>query len=263
MEHNFCFYIHDAFFDDIELRYIKDFRILTEIPRQLSADTYYNKTAFNQLFDLIKSEKYFPTSQEHYLINFKTDFKPLKSSLHLFDIVYNKEQSSITHFNIGISEENIIQNNIIILSPTLNEEKKVLVIKSDKEFWAIDIKISNSAEEVWKYIISKLPERIYHFHKKHGNNNTPAHSSNNGYKVSQLLASDIEAQSLLNSAIFDKREKEKFHYYFDKERNTYIIFPKDNVTQNTFHAFHITEAEHDKEVPASIRAYFDYLRKLK
>jgi hypothetical protein len=64
---------------------------------------------------------------------------------------------------------------------------------------------------------------------------------------------------LLNSAIFDKREKARFYYNFDESEKTYIIFPFEGENpQHQFHAFHIDVIEWEKEIPHSIREYFGY-----
>lgn len=255
----FRFFIHDDVFDiqNINKEFLSMFKSLTEIPRMLKANTFYNKEVFNTLLELYKEDdSYTFTSKKTILKNLVFEFQSKIKDCNLFTIIFNNEHSNIIHFNAPFINFNAVNNINIVLNTTINEDYKFVLIKNGI-VELIEVKFSNSAEDIWKFINQNLQKRNYCFNPKHGNNSKKFIPNKNEI-VSQLLCSDEDAQLLLDNAIFDLRIK-NFHFNFDFNHNTYIVFPYDgNIPQNTFHAYHLDKNKWN-EVPNSIQNYFKFL----
>ncbi len=265
MEQKFTFYVHNEILDDCHFRdeNIKDFskkmNIIFEVARQIEAKVYYPSTAITQLKDFFENfDSDFTQSQANRLDVLLQDFIPFNDNYSFFKVHFAAENTSLEPVNYSflnkIDDFSAIN---IVFTVSHSSKEQLLAVLSNERFYSIEINQCNSANDVWELINQALLERTYNFSSKHGNSTTRANPPRNE-KVSQLLCGNEEAQNLLNSAIFDKREKLRFYYNFDKNYNTYIIFPfEGNTPQNQFHAFHITREEWDKEIPSSIRKYFD------
>ncbi len=219
MEHNFVFYIDDVFFtDELNIETIREFQILFEVPLQVNIQTFYNKSAFQDAMKNIEEDNCKP--------RFKDKIKDV--------------------FGKFIGVENFIYDGAKIninLSKTVNE----------------NIVQFNNAQETWYFINSKLPKRIFNpEYTKHGRRKTDGTLIPAQRGESQLLTMDNESQDLLDSAIFDLRKRASFHVNFDDSSNKkYILFPDENTSKNTFHAFHLEEKLWNEKVPTSIRKYFN------
>jgi hypothetical protein len=265
MEQKFIFYIHTEIFNDVNFsdENIKDFskkmNLIFEVARQIEAEVYYPSAAITQLKDFFENfDSDFTQSQANRLDLLLKDFIPFNDKYSFFKVHFASESTSLEYVNYSFlnAVDNATAINIVFTLSNTSKEQ-LLLVHSNESFYSIEINQCNSANNIWELINQSLPQRTYNFSSKHGNSTTKA-SPPNREKVSQLLCSDKDAQELLNSAIYDKREKLRFYYNFDKIHNTFIIFPfEGNTPQNQFHAFHIEEVEWAKEIPASIKKYFN------
>ncbi len=266
MCHNFIFYIHtnilnSSIFANENFGNVKEVIIpLLEISRQLKAEVYYS---FNDV-QLLKNDIgdmdiFFTKSQANFLDILLKDFKANKLYSNFFEVNFINSSTNLRHVDYTFLKEEDLYSNKKHIVLSIGEEKhyNLLNVTSNDKFERISIFESNDKNNIWKYICENLPKRNYNFSKKHGNNITKA-SSPNGLKASQLLCSDEEAQKLLHTAIFDVNQKGRFLYNFDKQHQTFILFPYEGDNpQNNYHAFHIEKSEWNKEVPLSIRKYFN------
>jgi hypothetical protein len=267
MTNKFAFYIHADMiqidnFEKINFEeYKKNSISLIEIGRQLKADIYYSgeevenvnniKSSMAEFDEYIKSEKSFLATLLSGAIN-NTERN------HYFKVSFSHEASFIEYFDIKSLHSICTKKEInIVLSLGSNLSESLLLINPNNEFKGVNIKSFCSKEEIWKFINQNLPLRKYNFSSKHGNINNKANAPKSNEKASQLSCSDKEAQILLDNAIFDLR-KHNWCYNFDENLDTFIIFPFEGINpQNQYHAYHIEKSEWMKEIPESIRKYFN------
>ncbi len=218
MEHNFVFYIDDGFFTEgLTLEILREFKILFEVPLQLNIPTLYNKSAFQDAIRNIDEDNCKP-SYKNKIVDVFGKFKEVE------DFIYDDNK-----INVNLSK--------IINVETLQ---------------------FNDAQEIWAFINSKLPKRNFNTeYTKHGRRRNDGILIPSQIGESQLLTTDLQSQSLLDSAIFDLRKRSSFHVNFDDIlNNKYILFPDENTNENTFHAFHLEEKLWSQKIPKSIRKYF-------
>ncbi len=219
MEHNFVFYIDDVFFvEGLNVDTIKQFQLLFEVPLQVNIMTFYNKVAFQNSMKNIEEDNYKP--------KFKDKIKDIFGKfIGIEDFIYNE-----TKININLSKN---------------------VIEGLDQF--------NNAEELWTLINSKLPKRNFNSsYTKHGRRRNDGKLIIAQIGESQLLTTDKESEDLLETAIFDLRNRANFHVNFDNlPNNKYILFPDERTNENTFHAFHLEDKFWNQKVPNSIRKYFN------
>ena len=219
MEHNFIFYIDDVFFTEgLTIEILREFRMLFEVPLQLNIQTLYNKSAFQNAIRNIEEINCKP-SYKNKIIDVFGKFKEVET------FIYDDNK-----ININLSK--------IINVETLQ---------------------FNDAQEIWAFINSKLPKRNFNpAYTKHGRRRNDRTLIPAQIGESQLLTTDVQSQSLLDSAIFDLRKRASFHVNFDELfNNKYILFPNENTNENTFHAFHLEEKFWNLKVPPSVRKYFN------
>jgi hypothetical protein len=263
MKTEFIFYIHSEVFnpenfsDENIQTFAKSMHIVFEIARQLEAKVFYKLGEVQDLKALIADIDYgFTQSQGSRLQLLLQDFIPFKEDYHYFKVHFSDAQTSLESVNYGFL--NAMDNqkaSYIIFTQTLSGQEQLLLVHASDDFYFCEINNFNVAKDIWTFI-NKKSKRTYSFSSKHGNSTTTAIPPKATVKASQLRSSDAEAQALLNSAIFDLREK-KFYYNFDTDKNTFILFPYEGDNpQNQFHAFHITPEEWHREIPSSIRKYF-------
>ena len=260
MSNRFVFYIYSEIlnenkFDDLNIdNHIKTISPLLDVARHLKANVYYCSSDVIRLKEEFNLDEYFTQSQANKLDVLLQDFMINDQINHLFRVHFSGENTSIEPFKFKLCNTNKEQI-AILFTLSLVEELYLLKVESNNSFEKIKFYSVFNKENIWE-IINKQIKRKYNFSSKHGDKNHIAISPN-GEKVSQLLCSEEETQKLLDESIFDLRHKEWF-YNFDNDKNTYIIFPFEGKTpQNQYHAFHISEDEWDKEIPNSIRKYFD------
>ena len=218
MQTKFCFFIDDSFFNDgIDINTIKNFKVLFEVARQLKADTYYSKSAFNKAINSIDDQYKKPKFKKE-VIKFIDDF-----------IGIDIHESSANKINIYFCKTSNLAKNEFC---DAKQAWTFLNSKLPKRFFNNEYQKHGRKREDSKLIMAWKGE-------------------------SQLLTTDIESQNLLEEAVFDLRERANFHINFDLNNNTYILFPNENnALKNTFHAFHILKNERTKMIPTSIDKYF-------
>jgi hypothetical protein len=261
---NFLFYVHsevfnpDNFKDENFNTFSKSINAVFEVARQLKAKVFYKLDEVQELKPFFEDIDYkFTQSQGNRLDILLDDFIPFKDKYHFFKVHFAEEHTSLEPVNYGfLNAMDDHQAIKIVFTQNASNKENLLLVQASHDFYFCEIYHFNQAKDIWTFINKHLPIRTYSFSSKHGNATTKAIAPKPTEKVSQLLCSDLEAQTLLNSAIFDLREK-KFYYNFDEINDTYILFPYEGETpQNQFHAFHITHEEWHKEIPASIKKYF-------
>lgn len=262
MNQKFVFHIHSNIFEpsnfgDTNIKsFTKTINSIFEVARHLEADVFYLQKDIEELKDyFLTFDENFTKSQANRLDVLLEDFKKSKTNSHLFFVDFSNGQASLRPANYPFINTQFFDFQNIVFNIIYENNEHLLFVNSNTDFQKIKINHFGSSKSIWDFINKTLPQRNYSFSPKHGNNAnraiSPARAS-----VSQLLCSDDKAQNLLNSAIFDNRE-DKFHYNFDSDFDTFIIFPFEGKTpQNQFHAFHIEQSEWDKEIPKSIRDYF-------
>ncbi len=265
MEQKFIFYIHSEVFkpDNFSDANINDFakniNFVFDVARQIKADVYYTLDSVQELKDFFTDlDLNFTQSQANRLDVLLEDFIPFKGKHHFFKVHFAGDSTSFQSVDYHFLNETAKNNsaNKIVFTKSLDTKEQLLFVQSSNIFHFCEINCFNTAAKVWEFINAQLPTRNYNFSPKHGNATQNANPPKKGEKVAQLHSTDEEAQTLLNSAIFDLREK-KFYFNFDTTKETFIIFPYEGETpQNQFHAFHISKEEWRKEVPASVLKYF-------
>lgn len=265
MDHGFVFYIHSDILavenfnnDKASLKkFFSEASAILDVGRHLLADVFYSKRDIEELKEYFEEfDSDFSPNIQNTLFDLLKEFSTTKDGAYFFDVDFAQENTAIRRSSFSNLDERCCYNKIpIVFSLKLKGEKSLMFVKSSNEFGKVEIKAFNNAKDIWQFICSNY-KRHYHPSPKHGNDKKTAIPPARE-KVSQLLCSDHEAQELLATAIFDLREKGRFHYNFDLVRDTYIVFPfEGNIPQNQFHAFHINRAEWGKEIPSSIRKYF-------
>jgi hypothetical protein len=264
MNQKFIFYIHsevfipDNFSDQNFNDFAKNMNSVFEVARQIKADVYYTLDSVVDLKDFFTDlDINFTKSQANRLDVLLKDFISFKEKHHFFKVHFAEEQTSLEPVNYGflnaIDDHKAIR---IVFTQNSRNKEQLLLVQASHDFYFCEINHFNQAKDIWEFINQHLPIRTYNFSSKHGNATTKAIAPKSTEKASQLLCSDLEAQTLLNSAICDLREK-KFYYNFDEIHGTYILFPYEGETpQNQFHAYHITKEEWHKEIPNSIKKHF-------
>ena len=260
MKDKFVFYIHsdilneDRFNDSNFKSHIQCISSLLDVARFLKSNVFYSLLDINTLQEVLNLDEYFTQSQANILDVLLKDFIVNKEVHHLFKVHFSEENTCLEPCNFNICNSTK-DKTTILLTLDKEEELYLLKVKSNNDFEQIAIQSVFNKENLWA-IINKQISRNYNFTSKHGDSNTNAMPPTNK-TVSQLLTSDVETQELLDNAIFDLRQSD-WCYNFDKNKNTYIVFPFEGVTpQNNYHAFHILEAEWGQEIPNSIRKYFN------
>jgi hypothetical protein len=266
MNQKFIFYIHsevfnpDNFSDENFNDFAKNINSVFEVARQIKADVFYTLDSVMELKDFFTDfdSSNFSQSQGNRLDVLLEDFIPFNKKYHFFKVHFAKEQTSLEPVKYPFLNETA-NNHLaikIVFTQSSNSKEQLLLVHSSNHFHFCEINCFNTAINIWELINTHLPIRTYNFSPKHGNATVKAIPPKSSEKASQLLCSDNDAQTFLNSAIFDLREK-KFYYNFDQIHDTYILFPYEGETpQNQFHAFHIAKEEWHKEVPTSIKKYF-------
>lgn len=128
---------------------------------------------------------------------------------------------------------------------------KILDNKKLPEF--VKIFYVTNEEETREWIKQNRYHLKMNKNNKHGENGQGAHKSNKRDDVSKLYCSIATAQTLLDNAICDEREKEDYYYNYDIEVGKFIIFYYEGETpQNQYHAFHLEEKDIPKKVPNKI-----------
>jgi hypothetical protein len=264
MDHNFVFYIHSDILatENFEKTVVKDFfrKIIPilEVGRLLRADVLYSKKDTDILNDYFEGcEEFFSPKIQDRLGDLLGDFSLSKEGVYFFNIDFALENTQIRQSSYTSLDERCCKNKMpIVFTLNLKKEESLMFVKSSNEFGKVEIKAFNNAKDIWQFICCNIDKRHYHPSLKHGNDKKTAIPPARE-KVSQLLCCDQEAQELLDTAIFDLREKKGFHYNFDPVRDTFIVFPfEGNIPQNQFHAYHIQKTEWEKEIPFSIRNFF-------
>jgi hypothetical protein len=264
MGEQFIFYVHSEVFnpenfsDENLHTFAKSINAVFEVARQLKAKIFYKFGEVQTLKSFFEDIDYnFTKSQGNRLDVLLDDFIPFKENYHFFKVHFAQKETSLEAVDYGFLNAMDNQKAIyIVFTQNLMGQEQLLHVHANDDFHFCEINHFNQAKDIWKFINERLPKRTYSFSPKHGNATAKAIPPKATEKVSQLLSSDTEAQTLLNSAIFDSREK-KFYYNFDVSKDTFILFPYEGDTpQKQFHAFHITKEEWQKEVPSSIRKHF-------
>ena len=264
MGKQFIFYIHseifnpDNFKDENIYTFAKSINNVFEIARQLNAKVFYKFGEVQTLESFFKDDYGFTQNQGNRLDVLLRGFQSFKENYHFFKVHFAEKGTSLESVDYGFLNAMDNKEAIkIVFTQNVNGEEQLLLVHASHHFYFCEINNFNVAKDIWAFINAHLPKRTYNFSSKHGNATTPKNPPKKGEKVAQLLCSDSEAQTLLDTAIFDLRER-TFHYNFDESQGTFILFPYEGDNpQNQFHAFHITEAEWTKEIPSSIRKYFD------
>jgi len=267
MESNFVFYIHSDILDYLycqnDIVLIKSFfektTPLIEVGKQINAKIFYSKESINNLNDYFKifPQEFSPSIPDR-LFDLLTDCKEISNGLFCFHVLFAQKNTQIQHSDFHYLDSLSLKSQNIIFSLYKNEEIDLLQIESNSIFNSVRVQVFNDPKSIWSFIQGNIPTRNYNFSSKHGNKHTIAIPPN-GEDVSQLRCTDMEAQVLLNTAIFDLREK-KFHYNFDLTENTYIVFPCEGINpQNQYHAYHLDNDTDiwEKEVPKSIRKFYN------
>lgn len=264
MGKQFVFYIHsevfslDNFKDDNFNAFTKSMDAVLDVARQLKATVFYKLGDVQDLTPFLEDIDYkFTQSQGNRLDVLLEDFIPFKDDYHFFKVHFAEEQTSLESVNYGfLNDMENAETISIVFTQNKSGQEQLLLVHANHHFYFCEINNFNQTKDIWAFINKYLPERTYNFSSKHGNATTRAIPPKPTEKASQLLSTNEEAQTLLNSAIFDLRER-KFYYNFDDSHGTYIVFPYEGDNpQNQFHAFHITPEEWQKEIPVSIRKYF-------
>lgn len=264
MGKQFTFYIHSDVFnlenfkDETFNTFTKNMNAVFDIARQLEAKVFYQLGDVQDLTPFLEDIDYnFTQSQGNRLELLLKDFTQFKEKYHFFKVHFAEEQTSLESVNYGFLNSMEDSETIsIVFTQNRSGQEQLLLVHASDDFYFCEINNFNVGKDIWAFINAHLPKRTYNFSSKHGNATTRAIPPKPTEIVSQLRSSDAEAQILLDSAIFDLRER-KFYYNFDDSKGTFIVFPYEGDNpQNHFHAFHITETEWAKEIPASIRKYF-------
>ncbi|WP_291099692.1 MULTISPECIES: hypothetical protein [unclassified Flavobacterium] len=261
---DFIFYIHsdvlelDNFSNENIKNFLNKINPILEIGRKLQANVYYSFEDNDELkkyFTDPDFNKDFSKSQANKLDLLLENFKQNKEVNNFFKIHFSQENTSLEHIKLPFLNSKLKNKNLIIFSLKNEEEHTLLMVKSNNDFEKVKINSFNNSNKIWEFINKNLPDRVYNFNSKHGNETTKAIAPNS-QKASQLLCTDEKAQELLKNAIFDLRER-YWCYNFDEDLQTFIVFPcEGDNPQNKYHAFHIKDDEWDKEIPKSIRKHF-------
>jgi hypothetical protein len=262
---DFIFYIHsdvlelDNFSDQNFKKFIQQINPILEIGKHLKANVYYCKSEIQGLNSVFSDfEDAYIKNQKNILEEILKDFKPNIESNNFFKIHYSNENTSLEPVKFPFLNSKFENKKLVVFSLINEEEHNLLMVKSNDDFEKVKLNSFNNPRNIWKFINKNLPDRVYNFSPKHGNNNIKAISPNSE-NVSQLLCSDDAAQELLNNSIFDLRER-SWCYNFDENFQTFIIFPCEGENpQNKYHAFHIDKDidKWRKEIPNSILKYFN------
>lgn len=262
---NIVFYIGSDFFDGENLKDEKFVLFkqkvipLFEVARQLKAEVWYAETDIKTLTEELEVlDEYYTQSQGNFWEVLLEDFQACRAKTYCFKVHFSAENTSIEHYPIAsaLFLGALGKEHKILLSAHPETEIMLLGVQSNTEFQPIRLNLFDDPQKIWQFINTVLPKRKYNFSSKHGNDTCKAIPPKPNEKVSQLKCSDDDAQKLLDTAVFDLRER-KWCYNFDPEQDTFIIFPDEgNIPSNQYHAFHIEKHEWKEKVPTSILKFF-------
>ncbi len=95
--------------------------------------------------------------------------------------------------------------------------------------------IDKNKLEIW--LSQNRQPRVFNKNPKHGEQGKGVRA-NKGEKVSKLLCNPQEAQQFLDMAIGCANITDEL-YNFDKKHGKYIVFKDENISDNTYHAYHV------------------------
>lgn len=140
-------------------------------------------------------------------------------------------------------------------------KKFITTFKDNNEevpyFERIDYVVDVTSAEEW--LKKKRFPRKMNKNPKHGENGKDAHITNKGNKVSLLLCSIAEAQTLLDDAFEDKNLDEKKVFNYDVEKKAFIVFFCEGLFEAEipyyqYHGFHLDDINDVKRmIPSEIQ----------